>query len=126
MSQDLHVLLDTSALVAAGRGNRIASKLISYAHSTPGWYLYTTVCALVEAERERPGTGPHIAALPGITILDLDLAAALAVAAEPGWAAAHTRYAAQPSLERPDGALVATVEPDQWKGRPVRVLDLTP
>lgn len=81
---------------------------------------------LVEADRARPGTAEHLAALPGITVLDLDLPAALAVAQQQTWAAAHTQHVAQPTPERPDGAIVATTVPQQWEGRPVRVLDLTP
>ncbi|CCA59459.1 hypothetical protein SVEN_6173 [Streptomyces venezuelae ATCC 10712] len=55
-----------------------------------------TACALVEADRARPGTAEHLAALPGITVLDLDPPAGLAVARETTWAQAHTQHAAQP------------------------------
>ncbi len=122
----LHVVLDDTAMVAAGRGNILASRLIHRAHAEAGWYLYAPACALVEADRARPGTAEHLAALPGVTVLDLDLAAALALAKENTWAEAHTRYAAAPTPERPDGAVVATVDPVRWKGQPVRVIDLTP
>ncbi len=73
-----------------------------------------------------PGTAEHLVALPGVTVLDLDLAAALAVSRHATWAAAHCRYAARPTQERPDAAVVATVAPGRWIGEPVRVLDLTP
>ncbi|WP_030274333.1 hypothetical protein [Streptomyces sp. NRRL B-24484] len=122
----MHVVLDDTAMVAAGRGNILASRLIHRAHAEAGWYLYAPACALVEADRARPGTAEHLAALPGVTVLDLDLAAALALAKENTWAEAHTRYAAAPTPERPDGAVVATVDPVRWKGQPVRVIDLTP
>ncbi|MDH6122711.1 hypothetical protein ABH930_007022 [Kitasatospora sp. GAS204A] len=121
----LHVVLDDTAMVAAGRGNILASRLIYRAHAEAGWYLYAPTCALVEADRTRPGTAEHLAALPAVTVLDLDLAAALALAAESTWAEAHTRYAAAPTPERPDGAVVATVDPIRWKGQPVRIIDLT-
>jgi hypothetical protein len=42
------------------------------------------------------------------------------------WAVPHTRYAAHPSLELPDGAIVATTRPERWQGQPVRVLDINP
>nr|WP_202469693.1 hypothetical protein [Streptomyces sp. SID2888] len=113
-------------MVAAGRGNVLASRLIHRAHSEAGWYLYAPACALIEADRIRPGTAEHLAALPGITVLDLDLPAALAMARETSWAPAHTRHAAEPTAERPNGAVVATAAPDVWKGQPVRVLDLGP
>ena len=122
----LHVVLDDTAMVAAGRGNILASRLIHRAHAEPGWYLYAPACALVEADRARPGTAEHLAAMPGVTLLDLDLAATLALAKENTWAEAHTRYAAAPTPERPDGAVVATADPARWKGQPVRVIDLTP
>jgi hypothetical protein len=126
VSDQLHVVLDESAMVAAARGNALASRLIHRAHSEAGWYLYAPVCALVEADRARRGTAEHLAALPGITVLDMDVAAALAVAKETTWAEAHTRYAAEPTPERPDGAFIATAAPERWRGQPVRVLDLTP
>ncbi|MFP8906502.1 PIN domain-containing protein [Streptomyces atacamensis] len=113
-------------MVAAGHGNAMASRLIHRAGNEPGWFLYAAACALVEADRTRPGTAEHIAALPGVTLLDLDLPSALAVARETTWSAAHTEYAAQPSIDRPDGAVVATTAPQAWKDRPVRVLDLNP
>ncbi|MEU1623655.1 hypothetical protein ABZ479_41045 [Streptomyces sp. NPDC005722] len=125
MNQVVHVVLDDTAMVAAGRGNLLASRLIHRAHAEAGWHLYAPTCALVEADRARPGTAEHIAALPGITVVDLDLPAALAVARDNAWAAAHTRHAAQPTPERPDGAVIATAAPEQWAGQPVRVLDLT-
>ena len=126
MTSDVHVFLDESAMVAAGQGNVLASRLIHRAHTEPGWFLYATVCALVEADRARPGTAEHIAALPGIAIVDLDLSAALSVARATTWADAHTLYAAQPSPDRPHGAVIATTEPHTWKGQPVRTLDLSP
>ncbi|OEJ35718.1 hypothetical protein [Streptomyces subrutilus] len=88
--------------------------------------VYAPSCALVEADRTRPGTAGHLASLPGITILDLDLPAALAVARQETWAAAQSRYAARPTADRPDGAVVATTSPKRWEGEPVRILDLTP
>ncbi|CUU60818.1 hypothetical protein Ga0074812_14818 [Parafrankia irregularis] len=126
MSAALHVVLDDTAMVSAGHGNRLASELIHLAHTEPGHFLYAPACALVEADRARPGTAEHIAALPAVTIVELDLAAALAVARDEGWAPAHVRYAAEPTPERPEGAVIATAAPDRWVGQPVRLLDLTP
>ncbi|MDX3213991.1 hypothetical protein PV318_00230 [Streptomyces sp. ME02-6991-2B] len=125
MNQTVHVVLDDTAMVAAGRGNLLASRLIHRAHAETGWHLYAPTCALIEADRARPGTAEHIAALPGITVVDLDLPAALALTREATWATAHTRHTAQPTPERPDGAVIATAAPEQWAGQPVRVLDLT-
>ena len=69
-------------MVVARLGNNLTSRLIGRAHAEPGFFLYAPVCALVEADRVYPGTAEHIAALPGITVVDLDLPAALAVAAQ--------------------------------------------
>ncbi|GHE73491.1 hypothetical protein [Streptomyces vinaceus] len=126
MSEAMHIVLDETAMAAAGQGNVLASRLIHRAHAEAGWFLYAPSCALVEVDRARPGTAEHVAALPGITVLDLDLPAALAVAQQETWAAAHTRHAAQPTADRPEGAIVATTMPKRWEGLPVRVLDLTP
>jgi hypothetical protein len=127
-AEELHILLDDSALVAAGRGNVLASRLIDRAHSAEAdrWHLYTTACAVVAADRERRGTGRHVAALPALVVVPLDLPAALEVMAAGDWSLPHTRYAAQPSVDLPDGAIVATARPDLWRGQPVRVLDITP
>ncbi|MES9512148.1 hypothetical protein ABWJ92_38230 [Streptomyces sp. NPDC000609] len=120
----MHIVLDDTAMTAAGQGNVLASRLIHRAHAEAGWFLYAPACALVEADRARTGTAEHLAALPGITVLDLDLSAALALARQETWAAAHSQFAAQPTPDRPDGAVIATTAPDRWKGETVRVLDL--
>ncbi len=122
----VHIVLDDTAMIAAGQGNVLASRLIHRAHAEAGWFLYAPACALVEADRARPGTAEHLGALPAVTVLDLDLPAALAVARETSWATAHTRYAAEPTADRPNGAVVATTVPDTWKGLSVRVIDLRP
>ncbi|MFJ4622853.1 hypothetical protein [Streptomyces sp. NPDC088812] len=125
MTEGLHIVLDETAMVAAGRGNTLASRLIHRAHSEAGWFLYAPACALVKADRVRPGTAEHVAALPGVTLLDLDLPASLAVARETSWAPAHARYAVEPTAKRPNGAVIATAAPDVWKGQPARVIDLS-
>jgi hypothetical protein len=124
VSDALHVVLDDTAMVAAGRGDALASRLIHRAHMESGWHLYAPACALVEADRARPGTAEHLAALPAVIVLDLDLPAALAVAREADWGPAHARYAAAPTPERPDGAFVATADPERWVGQAVRILDV--
>ncbi|MER7816778.1 hypothetical protein [Streptomyces sp. NPDC096153] len=125
MSDAMHIVLDETAMAAAGHGNVLASRLIHRAHAEADWFLYAPACALVEADRTRPGTAEHLAALPGVTVLDLDLASVLAVARQETWAAAHSLHAAQPTPERPGGALVATTNPNRWASEPVRVLDLS-
>jgi hypothetical protein len=128
VTEPLHVVLDETAMVAAGQGNILVSRLIHRAHAEPGWYLYAPACALVEADRARPGTAEHLTALPALTVLPLDLPSALAVAAGPAgaWGMPHALHAAQPTPERPDGAVIATMRPEQWSGHPVRTLSLAP
>lgn len=126
MTEPVHIVLDETAMTAAGQGNVLASRLIHRAHAEADWFLYAPACALVEADRARPGTAEHLAALPGVIVLDLDLPAALAVARHEAWAPAHCLQASEPTAERPDGAVVATTDPERWEGEPVRVLDLTP
>ena len=133
--EPLHIIFDDSALVAAGRSNVLAAILIARAHPDPFQdhdrdeepiRIYVAACALVAADRERPGTGRHAAGLPNLDVLPLDLPAALDIMGAPDWAVPHTRYAAQPSLELPDGAIVATARPELWQGQPVRILDINP
>ncbi|MFH8684008.1 hypothetical protein [Streptomyces lydicus] len=124
MTDAVHIVLDETAMAAAGQGNVLVSRLVHRAHAEPGWYLYAPACALVEADRARPGTAEHLAALPGVTVLDLDLPSALAVAQQQTWSVAHCHCAAQPTPDRPEGAIVATTVPQRWDGRAVRVLDV--
>ncbi|ORT58955.1 hypothetical protein BKD26_16435 [Streptomyces sp. CB03238] len=118
--------MDDTALVAAGRGNFLASRVIHRAHNEAGWRLYAPTCALVEADRTHPGTAEHFASMPGVVLLELDTPAALAVAKQDTWSMAHVLHAAEPTPERPSGGVVATMERDRWKGAPVRLLDLNP
>jgi hypothetical protein len=124
VSDHQHVVFDDTAMVAVGRGSQLASRLIHRAHATDGLSLYATTCALVEAERARPGTAEHVASLPAFSLIDLDLPAALAVARDSTWSMAHTRHAAAPTLDRPDGALVATADPRRWVGQQVPIIDV--
>lgn len=126
MSEPVHIVLDETAIEAAGRGNVVVSRLIHRAHEQAGWYLYVPTCALVEADRTRPGSAEHLAMLPGVLILDLDLPAALAITTETTWAQAHTGYAASPAPDRPEGAVIATAIPDRWSNQPVHVIDINP
>jgi hypothetical protein len=121
----MHIVLDDTAMAAAGQGNVLASRLIHRAHAEADRFLYAPACALVEADRVRPGTAEHLASLPGVTVLVLDLAAVLAVARQKTWAAAHSLHAAQPTPDRSDGAIIATTNSDGWAGERVRVLDRT-
>ncbi|CAL9488733.1 hypothetical protein [Streptomyces sp. enrichment culture] len=121
--KDLHIVLDTGALVSL-RGNPLVSRLVYQATSSPGTRLYAASCALVEADRTYPGLAEHVAQLPAVDILPLDLSAALNLCGTDGWGLPHTLHVARPTAERPHGAVVATINPADWQGRPVRVLSL--
>ena len=78
-----------------------------------------------ERSRRKRGVGLGLnISLPAFNLLDLDLSAALAVARDTTWALAHTRHVAAPTLDRPDGTLIATADPGRWSGQPVRVIDV--
>jgi len=119
-----HVIFDASGLVALGRGTRIGSRLIDRAARGSGSFVYAPTCSLVEADRSRPGTAEHVAALPGVTVLDLDLPTALSMMSWQGWDRPHVLYCALPNLDRPEGAAIATANPEPWRGRTVRLIDL--
>ncbi|MGN5382488.1 hypothetical protein ACQ4WX_50835 [Streptomyces lasalocidi] len=70
------------------------------------------------------GLRPHYLHLGAAAALKLGLppVGALLVV----WASAHSQYAAQPTPDRPEGAIIATTAPGRWIGEPVRVLDLNP
>jgi hypothetical protein len=123
--EEHHVVFDDSALLIAGSGNWTASTLIHFAQTLPGWYVYAPTCALVEADRSRPGVAEHFASIETFHLPHLDLAAAIAMANETTWSKAHTSHAAKPNAENPRGALIATADPERWKGEPVRIIGLT-
>ena len=126
MTDSIHIVLDETAMVAAGGGNRLASGIIDRANSDAGWHLYAPAATLVEADRIRPGTAEHLAAIPALIVVDLNLPAALALGKQDTWAPAHAEFAALPTPEMPDGALIATTDPGRWDNQPVRLLDLNP
>ncbi|MGW4983687.1 hypothetical protein [Streptomyces mirabilis] len=81
---------------------------------------------LVKLERLDAGASAAGARRVTVQAAGLGLAAALALARQETWAAAHSQYAAQPAPDRPDGAGIATTVPYRWAVEQVRVLDLTP
>ncbi|WP_101832341.1 hypothetical protein [Frankia canadensis] len=111
-------------MLAVGRGNIVASRLIRRAGEGDGVYLYAPTCALVEADRTRRGVAEHIASLRAISLVDLDLAAALAVARDRTWAAAHVRHVAAPTPLRVGTVAIATSVPSDWSGEDIEIIDL--
>lgn len=123
MTDPQHVVLDSSALAALGQGNRVTAYLVARAAKNTGW-LYVPACALVEADRERPGLAEHVGGLKGVEVVPLDLAAALWLARHEGWGFAHAVYTAMPSADRPLGAAIATAEPQLWAAEPLHIIDV--
>ncbi|MEU0677489.1 hypothetical protein ABZ330_32250 [Streptomyces sp. NPDC006172] len=122
-----HLVLDAPTLLALS-GNRQVSALVHRAHFETESRLWAPTLSVLEADREHLGIAEHIGQLEVLHTVDLDYAAALAVArmhrdgVPLGIAAAI--HAARHLPEWGADALVATVDPKAYEGRGVPVLDL--
>ncbi|MFD7164747.1 PIN domain-containing protein [Streptomyces violascens] len=122
-----HYVLDTSTLLALG-GNKQVSGLIHIASGDPTVRLWVPVVSALEAERERAGVVDYLGILDTLHTLDADYEAAHAIAAlyrrQVPFGVAAAVHAARPTMDRPDGALIATVGPQAYDGLGVPVMDL--
>ncbi|RZU25148.1 hypothetical protein [Streptomyces sp. BK239] len=122
-----HLVLDAPTLLALS-GNRQVSALVHRAHFETESRLWAPTLSVLEADREHLGIAEHVGQLEVLHTVDLDHAAALAVArlhrdgVPLGIAAAI--HAARHLPEWGADALVATVDPKAYEGRGVPVLDL--
>lgn len=122
-----HLVLDTPTLLAL-TGNRQVSALVHRAHFESETRLWAPTLSILEADEEYLGLAEHIGQLDVIHTLDLDYTAVLAIAGlrrdgvPLGIAAAIHSVRHLP--EWGADALVATVEPEAYKGRGVPLLDL--
>ncbi|MER5377901.1 hypothetical protein [Streptomyces sp. NPDC002553] len=122
-----HLVLDTPTLLALS-GNRQVSALVHRAHFETESRLWAPTLSVLEADREHLGIAEHVGQLEVLHTVDLDCAAALAVArmhrdgVPLGIAAAI--HAARHLPEWGADALVATVDPKAYEGRGVPVLEL--
>nr|WP_217422884.1 hypothetical protein [Streptomyces sp. 8P21H-1] len=122
-----HYVLDTSTLLALG-GHKQVSGLIHVAASDPTVCLWVPIVCALEAERERSGIVDYLGILDVLHTLDADYATAHTIAdlhrhgAPFGVGAAV--HATRPTLERPDGALIATNDPHAYEGLGAPVMDL--
>ncbi|CAL9434859.1 hypothetical protein [Streptomyces sp. enrichment culture] len=122
-----HLVLDTPTLVALS-GNRQVSALIHRASFETETRLWVPTLSVLEAERELFGIAEHVGQLDVLHTVDFDYPAVLAVAqmsrdgVPPGLGAAI--HAARHLPEWGADALIATVDPKGYEGRPVPVLDL--
>ncbi|MFC0843397.1 hypothetical protein ACFH04_06550 [Streptomyces noboritoensis] len=86
------------------------------------------IVSVLEAERRRPGIIDYLGVLDTLNTLDADYAAAHAIAElyrrDIPFGVAEAVHAARPTVERPEGALIATVAPESYEGLGVPVMDL--
>lgn len=122
-----HYVLDTATLLALG-GHKQVSGLVHVAAGDPTVRLWVPIVCALEAERERAGIVDYLGILDVLHTLDADYATAHAVAdlhrhGVPFGVAAAV-HATRPTLDRPDGALIATTDPHAYEGLGAPVMDL--
>ncbi|MFA3842115.1 hypothetical protein [Streptomyces aureus] len=122
-----HYILDTPTLLALG-GHKQVSGLVHVAAGDPTVCLWVPIVCALEAERERTGIVDYLGILDVLHTLDADYATAHAIAGlyrqSVPFGVAAAVHAARPTLDRPDGALVATVAPSDYEGLGAPVMDL--
>ncbi|AQU67349.1 hypothetical protein [Streptomyces niveus] len=130
------IVLDDSAALALGAGNRMASRFVVEAEKDPTLRVYIPALCLAVAEADRAGVAEHIGSLPSVDITALDFAGAAAVGkrlrgladagseTDDGWSGAHALHLAMPSVEWPRGRPVLTGYPARYKGTGVRTIQL--
>ncbi|WP_260860223.1 hypothetical protein [Streptomyces cupreus] len=128
MSQIEHFVLDAPTLLAMG-GNKQVSGLIHAAADSDDVRLWVPVLCLLEAERDRAGIVEHVGVLVDVLrVVDDDYAMAVTIAelchGGVAFGVAAAVHAARPNLMVPEGALVATVVPQAYRGLGVGVMDL--
>jgi hypothetical protein len=122
-----HFVLDTDALLALG-ANKQVSGLVHIAAGDSSVRLWVPLVSALEAERQRIGIIDCIGILDTLYTLETDDDAAHAVAElhrhDVPFGVAAAVHAARPTLSRPEGALVATVNSAAYDGLGVPVMDL--
>ncbi|GAA1378065.1 hypothetical protein [Streptomyces beijiangensis] len=122
-----HYILDTDTLLALG-GNKQVSGLIHIAAEDPSVRLWVPIVSALEAERQRKGIIDYLGILDTLHTLEADYEAAHAIAdlyrRDVPFGVAAAIHAARPTMERPEGALIATVNPLPYAGLGVPVMDL--
>lgn len=114
------VVLDHTALLALGAGNRAVCALVAQAHQEHGRCVYIPSMCLAAAVAARPALADHVAALPALEVLELDQGAATVVgdliAEGVDWRAAHAIDASRATEEWPRGRPVVTALPGIYRG----------
>jgi hypothetical protein len=123
------VVLDHTALLALGRGNRLLSRLIDAVHRDPDLHVYVPTLCLAAATAQRPALADHIGALPSVEMIDLGYASASAVgrliADGVDWRLAQAVDTARPDPEWPGGRPVVAELPRQYAERGVDTIALS-
>ncbi|MEU6709744.1 hypothetical protein [Streptomyces wuyuanensis] len=122
-----HYILDSDTLLALG-GHKQVSGLIHIASGDPTVRLWVPIISALEAERHRPGIIDYLGILDTLHTLDADYESAHTIAElhrrHVPFGTAAAVHAARPTLDRPDGALIATTTPTSYQGLGVPVMDL--
>ncbi|MGN9808868.1 hypothetical protein ACTMSW_05855 [Micromonospora sp. BQ11] len=123
------MVLDHSALLALGAGNRALSALVVEAHRGAGRHVHVPALCLAAASSSRPALGDHVGALPALEVVDLTLASALVVGrlVRQGmdWQYAHAAVLGRPDAEWPQGRVVLTETPKAYAGTGVVTMRVT-
>jgi hypothetical protein len=119
-------VIDSTALLALGSGNRAMSWIITAASRGEGLLVYAPALCISAAVAARRDLGEHIGSLLAIHVTELAFAEAEAVGAliatGMDWRHAHAVVAARPNAEWPTGLAIMTVAPEAYDGQGVRVM----
>ncbi|WP_425824927.1 hypothetical protein [Streptomyces fractus] len=122
-----HYVLDTPTLLALGCHKQV-SGLIHVAAGDSTVRLWVPIACALEAERERAGLVGYLGILDVLHTLDADYATAHAVAdlyrRGMPYGIAAAAHSVRPTLDRPDGALVATITPAVYDNLSTPFVDL--
>ncbi|RFU85956.1 hypothetical protein DY218_14770 [Streptomyces triticagri] len=126
------IVLDDTAALALGGGNRMVSRFVVEAEKDPTLHVYIPVMCLAVAERERAGVAEHVGSLPSVDITEMGFDAAAAMgkrvrieagrAGADDWGGAHALHLGLPSVEWPRGRPILTREPGRYRGTGVRAV----
>jgi hypothetical protein len=128
LEQPQALVVDTTALMALGRGNQSMSRFVTLANRTDRLRLYTPALCLTAAVAAQAELAEHVDGLLAIEVVDLTFAGAGSagrlIAAGVDWRHAQAVVAAMPSAEWPNGLPVATAVPDTYVKHHVRTIDV--
>lgn len=124
----LHIVYDTSALLAYASGNKNSAALVVEGAEATGPALWTPLLCVLDAGNQRPGIAHMIGRRPALNLIALDYDTVLAISAlrEHGLreSVACALYCAQPSTTRTEGAFIATTAPEPYANTGAHTLDL--